>query len=105
MARPHRGLQLLDVGGDIVRPDRSEPQTTVVAPAEIPVACPETGPAGVRVADIGGEEFDIAPSGLVAEIGDQRRHDVHRTLAGGNLGLLDRRRKLLVGSLQNRPQP
>jgi hypothetical protein len=25
----------------------------------------------VRVADVGGEEFDIAPGGFIAEIGDQ----------------------------------
>ena len=28
----------------------------------------------------GGEEFDIAPAGLIAEVGDQDRHDVQRAL-------------------------
>ncbi len=31
-----------------------------------------------RVTDIGGEEFDIATAGLVAEIGADGRHDIGR---------------------------
>ncbi len=31
-------------------------------------------PACVVVVDVGGEEFDVAPGGLLAEIGDERRH-------------------------------
>ena len=42
------------------------------------VAGPGIGSACVRVADVGGEEFDRAPGGFLAEIGDQRRHDVRR---------------------------
>ena len=41
------------------------------------------------VADVGGEEFDIAPRGFVAEIGDERRHDIRRALIGDDLGPLD----------------
>jgi hypothetical protein len=29
----------------------------------------------VRIADVGGEEFGIAPAGVIADVGDQRRHD------------------------------
>ena len=57
-------------------------------------ARPSIGPARVRVADVGREEFDIPPRRRVAEIGDQRRHDVRRPLVDGEFGVLDRRRKL-----------
>ena len=87
-------LQLLDIGADIMRPDRRRRQAAVLAPGEEPAAGPRVGPARVRVADVGGEEFDIAPRRRVAEIGDQRRDDIRRPLVDGDLGLLDRRRKL-----------
>ena len=49
-------------------------------------AGPRIGPARVRVADVGGEEFDVAPGGLFAGVGDQRRHEMGvgrgRELAG-----------------------
>ena len=77
-----------------MRPDRRRRQAAVLAPCEELVARTRVGPARVRVADIGGEEFDVAPSGFVAEIGDQRRHDIRRPLVDNDLGLLDRRRKL-----------
>jgi hypothetical protein len=57
----------------------------------------------VRVADVGGKKFDVAPGAFVAEIGDQRRHDIERALVNRDLGLLNRRRKLVVGSAQNDP--
>jgi hypothetical protein len=44
--------------------------------APVAVARAGVGPARVRVADIGGEEFDVAPAGGVAGVGDQRRHYV-----------------------------
>ena len=37
-------------------------------------ACACVCAARVRVADVGGEEFDVTPAGLVARTGDQRRH-------------------------------
>jgi hypothetical protein len=48
----------------------------------------------VRVADVGREELDIAPRRRVAEIGDQCRDDIRRSLVDGDLGLPNRRRKL-----------
>jgi hypothetical protein len=48
----------------------------------------------MRVADIGGEELDIAPRRRVADIGDQRRDDIRRPLVDRDLGLLDRRWQL-----------
>jgi hypothetical protein len=48
----------------------------------------------VHVADVGGEELDIAPRRRVAEIGDQRRDDIRRPLIDGDFGLLERRRQL-----------
>jgi hypothetical protein len=98
-------LQLLYISGDVVRPDRRRRQTAVFAPGEKPVARSGIGAARVRVADVGGEEFDIAPGGFLAEIGDQRRHDVQRALVGRDLGLLDRRRKLVLGVRQSGPLP
>jgi len=68
------GLQLLYIGGDIMGPDRGGHQAAaVLAPAKEPVAGPSVCPARVRVADVRGEEFDVAPGSFVAEIGDQRR--------------------------------
>jgi hypothetical protein len=36
----------------------------------------------VRITDIGGEEFDIAPASVVAEVRDQRRHYECRVRVG-----------------------
>jgi hypothetical protein len=55
-------------------PDRRQRQAAFVAPGEEPAARARIGPARVRVADVGGEEFDVAPAGLLAGVGDQRRH-------------------------------
>ena len=88
------GLQLLDIGADIMRPDRRRHQASVFAPGEEPVARPRVSSACVRVADVGREEFDIAPRRRVTEIGDQRRHDIRRPLVDRDFGLLDRRRQL-----------
>lgn len=63
-----------NIGGDIMGPDRGGHQAAaVLAPAKEPVAGPSVCPARVRVADVRGEEFDVAPGSFVAEIGDQRR--------------------------------
>jgi hypothetical protein len=74
--RRSRGLrlELLYIGGDVVRPDRGEREATLLTPREKLSACPGIRSAGVRIADVGGKEFHIAPAGLVAEVGDQRRH-------------------------------
>ena len=67
-------LARLDIGGDVMRPDCRKRQAAFVAPGEESCACPGIGAASVVVVDIGGEEFDVAPSGGVAKIGDERRH-------------------------------
>jgi lysophospholipase L1-like esterase len=60
----------------------------LLAPGEEPGAGPCVGSAQMRVADVGGEEFDVAPAGVIAEIGDQRRHDRRRAQVGRcDLGL------------------
>jgi hypothetical protein len=86
-----------------VCPDRRRRQTTVFAPGEKPVAGSGIGAARVRVADVGGKEFDVAPGGFIAEISDQRRHDIRCTLVGGDLGLLYRCRKLVLDVCQSAP--
>jgi hypothetical protein len=53
----------------------------------------------VWVADVSGKKFDVAPGSLVAEIRDDRRHDIRRPEVGCDLGLLDGRRKLRFGRL------
>jgi hypothetical protein len=109
---PHRGELLLHVrrrvgeaaclyiGGDIVRPDRGKRQTALVAPGEKSVARVGIGPAGVRVADVRGEEVDVAPGGLVAGVGDQRRDELaarqRRRDVAGSAGF-DNRGKLVGG--------
>jgi hypothetical protein len=60
--------------GDMMRPDRRQRQAAVFAPHEEPAACPRIGAPRIRVADVGSEEFDIAPAGGIAHVGDQRRH-------------------------------
>jgi hypothetical protein len=64
-------LQLLYISGDVMGPDRGRRQATIFAPGEEPGAGPGVSAARVRVADVGGEEFDVAPGCFVAEIGDQ----------------------------------
>ena len=51
-----------------------------------PIARPEISPARIRITDIGSKEFDIAPRGFLAEIGDKRRHDIGRAVIGDDLG-------------------
>jgi len=53
-----------------------------LAPGQKLRAGPGIGPPRVRVADVGGGELDIAPARILADIGDQRRHD----LRGGRSG-------------------
>jgi hypothetical protein len=83
-------LQLLNIGGNVMRPDRAERQAALLAPAEELAAGPGVGPAGV-----GGEELDIAPTGLVTELGDQRRHDQD---VGGSGGLVISAWVMVAGS-------
>ena len=69
-------LERLYISGDIERPDRGQRQPAILAPGEELAAGPRVGPARVRVADVGGEEFDVAPGGRLAGVGDQRRHQM-----------------------------
>jgi len=97
-------LKRLYIGGDIERPDRGQRQAAVVAPGEEPGARPRIGAPRVGIADVGGEEFDIAPAGVITEIGDQRRHDWRRAEVGRcDLGLGDGGRKLGLGRFQSGP--
>src|SRR6202011_2737481 len=99
-------LQLLYISGDVMGPDRGRREATIFAPGEEPGAGPGVSAARVRVADVGGEEFDVAPGCFVAEIGDQRRHDIQRALVGGDFGRRDGRRQLVLWFLglgQNGP--
>jgi hypothetical protein len=88
-----------------VRADRCRRQAAPFAPGEEFSARSGIGPPRVRVADLGSEEFDIAPAGLVAEIGDQCGHDIWCLRVGRDLGLLDGRRKMSVGRFQGGPLP
>ena len=55
----------------------------LLAPGEEPGACPGIGQACMCVVDVGGEEFDVAPAGVITEIGDKRRHNWRRAQVGG----------------------
>lgn len=70
-------------------PDRGERKPSILTPRQKSIARPEISPARIRITDIGGKEFDIAPRGFVAEIGDKRWHDIRRALIGSDLGRLD----------------
>jgi hypothetical protein len=82
-------LPLLDIARDIERPDRRQRQATVFAPGEELAAGPRVGAPRVRVADVGGEELDIAPAGGIAGGGDQRRHHGDRIRRGRDRGRRD----------------
>lgn len=66
--------QVFDPGCHIDRPDGREREATIVAPCEKCPACAGVSTARVRVLDVGGEEFDVAPAGGAAGMGDERRH-------------------------------
>ena len=50
-------------------------KTGLIAPVEEFSSRPVVGSARIRVADVGGEEFDEAAAGVRAARGDQRRYD------------------------------
>ena len=81
--RPMVLLQVLHPCRHIERPNGREREPAIFAPGEKPAAGPRIGSARVIVVDVGGEEFGVAPVGLVAEVGDQRRHYIRvgRTLS------------------------
>jgi hypothetical protein len=72
-------LQRLHIGGDIVRPDRRQRQRATLAPGKEPAARPRIGAPRVWVADVGGEEFHIAPAG-----GIKPPHYIGRRALSGN---------------------
>ena len=64
-----------------MRTAASSPDAALLEPAEEAAHGDGVGRAGVRVADVGGEEVDEAQRGGFAEIGDHRRHDHRRRSA------------------------
>jgi len=70
-ARRRMGLlERLYIGRDIERPDRGQRQPAILAPGEELATGPCVSPARVRIADIRGEEFNVAPGGRFAGVGD-----------------------------------
>jgi len=89
-ARRRMGLlECLYISGDIERPDRGQRQPAILAPGEELATGPRVSPARVRVADIGGEEFNVAPGGRLASVGDQRRHQMAAVGQGRERARLD----------------
>ncbi len=66
--------EALDPGGDVHGLDVEQTKAGLVAPVEEFAGGAVIGFAGVRVADVGGEEFDEAAAGVRAARGDHRRH-------------------------------
>ena len=62
--------------GDVEWSDRGQRQPAILTPGEELMAGPRVSPARVRIADIRGKEFNIAPGGRLAGVGDQRRHQM-----------------------------
>ena len=62
-------LQFFDPCGYVERPDGYERQPAIFVPREKPAAGARVGPSRVVVVDVRGKEFNVAPAGLVAEIG------------------------------------
>jgi hypothetical protein len=59
--------------GIVERPDGREREPAIFAPGEKSAAGARIGPPRVIVVDIGGEEFDVAPAGGVAQVGASGR--------------------------------
>jgi hypothetical protein len=59
-------LQFFYPRRDVERPDGAQRQPAIFAPGEKPAAGARIGSPGVVVVDVGGEEFDVAPAGLLA---------------------------------------
>jgi hypothetical protein len=67
--------QHLDIGGDVMRADSGEIGRPVfLQPMEKTAYRDGVGRTRVGVADVGGEQVDETQRGMLAEIGDQRRH-------------------------------
>ena len=62
------GLQCLDVGAHVVRPYLRQRQAALLAPRQKTSARACIGAARVRIADIGGEEFDVTPRCLLGPV-------------------------------------
>ena len=79
-------LQRLDIGRDMQRLDIDQlGDAALFEPGEERAARPVIGHAGVLVADRGGEEFEEAARGMVAGVGDRRRHDDGAAPVGGRV--------------------
>jgi hypothetical protein len=89
-------LQVFHPGRNIERPDGRERQSAIFAPGEKPAAGARISAARVIVVDVGGEEFDVAPAGLVVGMGDEGRHYIG-VGRGGEDGWFDDRRELVGG--------
>jgi hypothetical protein len=73
--RRRPATDILDPSRDVHRFDVKQlDEAGLVAPVEEFAGGPVIGFARVRVADVGGEEFDEAPAGVAAARGDQCRH-------------------------------
>ena len=79
--------EVLDPGGDVHRFDVKQTKAGLVAPIEEFTCGAVIGFAGVRVADVGGEEFDEAAAGMRAARGDHRwYHSPAETRRGAGRG-------------------
>jgi len=75
----------LDIGRHMQRLDIGElAELVMLAPGEEPAGGMQVGCPGVAVADGGGEEFEEAAGGLLAGVGDHRRHDDGSRDGGGD---------------------
>src|SRR5205823_3160206 len=68
--RPMCPLQVFHPGRYVERPDGGEREPAIFAPGEKPAAGARIGPPRVIVVDVGGKEFDVAPVGLIADLGE-----------------------------------
>ena len=87
-------LHEFDIAGYVIGPDGWQGEAARLAPGEKMTAGAGVGSAGVRVADVGGEEFNIAPARLLAGVGDQRRNQRAAGQRRENAGRFDQRGEL-----------
>ncbi len=67
---PHTRRDYARANGQFFAWCRNRGLSRMSQPGEKPAACARIGPARVRVADIGGEEFDVAPARLLTGGGE-----------------------------------
>ena len=94
-------LHEFNIAGHVIGPDGWQGQAARLAPGQKVPTGAGIGPAGVRVADVGSEEFCIAPACLLTQIGNQGRDQLPINLQDRDI-LTNDNRQVVHGILRCR---